>query len=301
MKRAVVLTHEWIVPVLAVLAGTVACGNGSGGQSGNESDAASSGSSGSDAGDARSSSGSSGNDAADATSSGSSGSATADADSSSQLGGDADATFSGANGGDADADGAVGSDADAGPSSATMGPFLGSWSCPYTTDSGYMDSTPFVFTQNPDGTLSSTSMIEIDACTLQWTVSGSTATAIAGEQCGGFTVNSYTFKLEEGPEQGIAFAIATAIEHGTNVEPDGGTSPVDIAGSFAGFCTKDGTGDGGTPTLCEEDPVVGCGAGSVGYLCLGTYSPQALNSSISCPELFIGGSSCCAMAPSGDP
>jgi hypothetical protein len=186
-----------------------------------------------------------------------------------------------------------GSDAgsDAGPS-PTSNAFVGQWSCPYTTNSGFMDSTKMVFTENPDGTLSSTSKILNDDCALTWTVSGSTATALPAT-CGGFSVTSYTFKLE----QGLAFAVATAIQHGTNVAPDGTTTPVDIAGSFGGFCTKDGTADAGTPTICEQDPVVGCGANGVGYLCLGASSPQSLNPAITCPQLFLDGSACCTLGP----
>jgi hypothetical protein len=177
------------------------------------------------------------------------------------------------------------------PDTASPSTFVGEWSCPYTTVSGFMDSTKMVFTSNPDGTLSSTSKIQSDDCALKWTVSGSTANAVAGQTCGSFTVTSYTFKLEHG----IAFAVATAIEHGTNVAPDGGTSPVDISGSFGGFCTKDGI-DAGTPTICEQDLVVGCGANGIGYLCLGTTSPQSMNPAIMCPQLFLGGSSCCTLS-----
>ncbi len=259
--------------------------------------------------------GSSGGQGADASASVPRDGAAADTGSASRIG-DADATFTGPNATDAslDASGSSspngrdasadssddalpdGGNADAGP----MGPFAGSWSCPYQTNSGYMGSTPFVFTQNADGTLTSSSMIEFDACTLQWTVSGSTATAVVAATCGGFTVDSYTFQLEQG-QPGVAFAMATAVEHGVTFGPDGGAIPIDLAGSFAGFCTKDGTGDGGTPIVCEQDPVVGCGGGSVGYLCLGTYSPQTIDPAISCGELFIGGSSCCTLGSSGDP
>ena len=172
--------------------------------------------------------------------------------------------------------------------------FVGAWTCPYTTNSGFMDSTPMVFTANADGTLSSTSKIQSDDCALQWTVSGSTATA-ASATCGGFTVTSYTFKLEQ--QRGLAFAVAMAIEHGTTPAPDGGTTAVDISGGFDGFCTKDGEGDAGTPTVCEQDPVAGCGANGVGYLCLGASSPQSMNPAISCPQVFLGGSSCCTLGP----
>ncbi len=171
------------------------------------------------------------------------------------------------------------------------GAFAGQWTCPYTTNSGFQDSTKFVFTANPDGTLSSTSTIQSDPCTLSWTVSGSTATAMSNQTCGGFTVTSYTFKLEDG----IAFAEATAVEHGTTTGADGGPAPVDIAGGFAGFCTRDGAGDAGTPTVCEQDSLVGCGANGVGYLCVGTTSPESLNSALSCPQLFTDGSSCCTL------
>jgi hypothetical protein len=183
----------------------------------------------------------------------------------------------------------------------TPNAFAGQWSCPYTTNSGYMGSTKMVFSENPDGTLSSTSKIQNDDCALKWTVSGSTATALSPQTCGGFTVTSYTFKLEQ--EQGVSFAVATAVEHGTTAAPDGGTAPVDIAGSFAGFCTKNGTGDagapgdGGTPTVCEQDPAVGCGANGVGYFCLGAVSPQSMNPAITCPQLYLGGSSCCTLGP----
>ncbi len=201
------------------------------------------------------------------------------------------ACSSGGNGGNGQA--SQGGNGPDGGSNATLNAFVGQWSCPYTTNSGFMDSTKMVFTENADGTLSSMSMIQSDACALRWTVSGSTANAVAGATCGGFTVTSYTFKLE----QGVAFAVATAVEHGTTAAPDGGTAPVDIAGSFGGFCTKDGTGDGGAPTVCEQDPVVGCGANAVGYLCLGAVSPQSMNPAIMCPQLFIGGSSCCTLGP----
>jgi len=191
-----------------------------------------------------------------------------------------------------DAGSGAGTDAgtDAGSAAGSTG-FVGQWSCPYMTNSGFMDSTKMVFVKNPDGTLSSTSKIQNDDCALTWTASGSTATAATGQTCGAFTVTSYTFTLE----QGLAFAIATAIQHGTNVATDGTTTPIDIAGSFSGFCTRDGASDGGTPTICEPDPVIGCGANAVGYLCLGTTSPQTSNPAISCPQLFIGGSSCCTL------
>jgi hypothetical protein len=159
--------------------------------------------------------------------------------------------------------------------------------------SGFQDSTKMVFTANADGTLSSTSTIESDACALKWTVSGSTASAAANETCGGFTVNTYTFKLEDKVTD-VAFAVATAVEHGTNVEADGSTNPVDLSGSFGGFCTRDGV-DAGTPTICEQDPVVGCGANGVGYLCQGTSSPSSMNPAISCGQFFTDGSSCCTL------
>ncbi len=38
-------------------------------------------------------------------------------------------------------------------------PFVGQWSCPYTTNSGFMASTKMVFTTNADDTLSSASTI----------------------------------------------------------------------------------------------------------------------------------------------
>ena len=196
------------------------------------------------------------------------------------------------NGQDAGNQDQVGSGRD-GDVGVTPNTFAGQWSCPYSTNSGFTASTKMVFTENADGTLSSRSKILNDDCALKWTVSGSTADALSGQTCGGFTVTSYTFKLE----QGIAFAAATAIQHGTNIAPDGSTQPVDIAGSFAGFCTKDGLGDAGTPTICEQDPSVGCGANGVGYLCLGTNSPQSLNPAISCPQLFLDGSSCCTLGP----
>ena len=198
---------------------------------------------------------------------------------------------SGSHGQSQGGNGGGGSDAGSNPTSSNA--FVGQWTCPYETNSGFMDSTKMVFTENPDGTLSSTSKIQNDDCALKWAVSGSTATAVSPATCGGFTVTSYTFKLE----QGIAFAVATAVEHGTTTAPDGGTAPVDIAGSFGGFCTKDGTADAGTPTVCEQDPVVGCGANGVGYLCLGAASPQSMNPAIMCPQLFIGGSSCCTLGP----
>jgi hypothetical protein len=161
---------------------------------------------------------------------------------------------------------------------------------PYTTNSGFQDSTKFVFTANPDGTLSSTSTIQNDPCTLSWTVSGSTATAMSNQTCGGFTVTSYTFKLEDW----IAFAEATAVEHGTTTGTDGGPAPVDIAGGFAGFCTR---GDAGTPTVCEQDSLVGCGANGVGYLCVGTTSPESLNSALSCRSSSLTAARAAPSAP----
>lgn len=179
-----------------------------------------------------------------------------------------------------------------GGSTPSSNPFVGQWSCPYATNSGYMDSTKMVFSENADGTLSSTSMIQNDACALTWTSSGSLATATTPQTCGSFTVTSYTFKLEQ--QTGLAFAFATAVEHGTNVAPDGTTMPIDISGSFGGFCTRDGTATG-SPKVCEQDPDIGCGANGIGYSCLGVNSPQELNPAISCPELFLGGSSCCTL------
>jgi hypothetical protein len=126
----------------------------------------------------------------------------------------------------------------------TPNPFVGSWSCNYTTNSGYSGSTPFDFTANPDGTLSSTSMLEVTSCTLQWTVSGSTATAVTGQGCGldagGFTVTSYTFIVTGN----TATFSATAIEHGQTIGADGGFVPIDIDGSLMGQCTKNGVDAG---------------------------------------------------------
>ena len=175
--------------------------------------------------------------------------------------------------------------------SGSGNPFLVPWTCPYTTNSGFTASTPMVFSLNADGSLSSTSMINTTSCTLRWTVSGTTATAVSGQMCGSFEVTSYTLKLEGD----VAFFVANAIQHGTNVAADGTTSPIDIAGSFSGFCTNDKKPGAPAKPLCEADPVVGCGANGAGYLCLGVDSPEKLDSSLSCPNIFTGGSACCTL------
>src|SRR6266700_2979469 len=99
---------------------------------------------------------------------------------------------------------------DNGAMAGAQSPFVGQWSCPYTTNSGYMASTKMVFTANADGTLSSTSTINTSPCSLRWTTSGSIATAMRGQVCGPFEVVSYTFKLDGD----VAFFIANAIQHG---------------------------------------------------------------------------------------
>jgi hypothetical protein len=134
-----------------------------------------------------------------------------------------------------------------GGASGPSSPFAGQWTCPYTTNSGFMDSTPMVFTANADGTLSSTSMLQSSECNLKWTVSGETATAASGQTCGpeggagGFTVTSYTFTLTGD----TAMFSATAILHGLNQDADGGFSPIDLSGSLSGTCTR-GAGEGGS-------------------------------------------------------
>jgi hypothetical protein len=170
-------------------------------------------------------------------------------------------------------------------------PFLVPWTCSYATNSGFEASTPMVFSLNADGALSSTSTINTTPCTLQWMTSGTTATAVSGQMCGSFEVTSYTFKLEGD----VAFFIAKAIQHGMNVAADGSTSPVDIAGSFSGFCKNDDKPDAAVKPLCEADPVIGCGANRAGYLCLGVDSPESLDASLSCPSVFTGGSACCTL------
>lgn len=210
------------------------------------------------------------------------------------------ATGGSATGGSATAGNAAGGSATAGSTtggnttSGSDNPFVVPWTCPYTTSSGFMGSMKMVFSVNADGTLSSTSTINTTPCTLQWTTSGMTATAASGQMCGSFEVTSYSFKLEGD----VAFFIANLIQHGVNVAPDGSTSPVDITGSFSGFCTNDDKADVAVKPLCEVDPVIGCGANRAGYLCLGVDSPAKLDSSLSCPSLFTGGSACCTLGPS---
>jgi len=150
-----------------------------------------------------------------------------------------------------------------------------------------------VFSLNADGTLSSTSTINTTPCTLRWMISGTTATAVSGQMCGTFEVTSYTFKVDGD----VAFFVAQAIQHGMNVAPDGTTSPVDIAGSFSGFCSNDQKPGAPVKPVCEVDPVVGCGANRAGYRCLGVDSPEKLDASLSCPSVYTGGSACCTLGP----
>jgi hypothetical protein len=132
--------------------------------------------------------------------------------------------------------------------SGPQSPFAGQWTCPYTTNSGFMDSTPMVFTANKDGTLSSTSTLEDSECNLKWTVSGQTATADSGQTCGpeggppGFSITSYTFTLSGD----TAMFSAAAILHGLNQDADGGFSPIDLSGSLSGTCTRGDGSDGGS-------------------------------------------------------
>jgi hypothetical protein len=123
--------------------------------------------------------------------------------------------------------------------------------------------------------------------------SGTTATAVSGQMCGSFEVTSYTLELEGD----VAFFVAHAIQHGVNVAPDGSTSPIDLEGSFSGFCTNDDKANAPVKPLCEVDPVVSCGANRAGYLCLGADSPTSLDPAISCPSVFTGGSACCTLGP----
>jgi len=124
--------------------------------------------------------------------------------------------------------------------------------------------------------------------------SGTTATAVSGQMCGSFEVTSYVLKLEGD----VAFFVANAVQHGMNVAADGSTTPIDIAGSFTGFCTNDEKSGAAIKPVCEADPVVGCGANRAGYLCLGVDSPETLDASLSCPSIFTGGSACCTLGPS---
>jgi hypothetical protein len=120
-------------------------------------------------------------------------------------------------------------------------PFAGTWTCPYSTNSGYTATTAFDFTVNTDGTLASTtSALPSATCTLTWSVSGSTASVAAGTSCGSFTVTSFTFTLN-----GTAATFTEdAIEHGMNQEADGGFAPIDLSGSVMGTCTQVAIADG---------------------------------------------------------
>src|SRR5260370_13549643 len=111
---------------------------------------------------------------------------------------------------------------DNGAMAGAQSPFVGQWSCPYTTNSGFMAFTKMVFTASADGMLSSTSTINTSPCSLRWTTSGSTATASGGEICGPFEIVSYTFTLDGD----VAFFVAHAIPHGVTQDPDRRTSPV---------------------------------------------------------------------------
>jgi hypothetical protein len=179
----------------------------------------------------------------------------------------------------------------AGNAAGSGNPFLVPWTCPYTTSSGFMGSTPLAFTLNADGTLSSTSMIATTACTLRWMVSGTTAAAVSGQRCGSFEVISYTLKLDGD----VAFFAAKLIQHGINIDADGTMTPIDIEGGFSGFCKNDDKPNAEVKPLCEVDPVISCGANRAGYLCLGVDSPEKMDSAISCPSVYTGGSACCTL------
>jgi hypothetical protein len=194
-----------------------------------------------------------------------------------------------ATGGTANAGNATGGTANAGAGN----PFLAPWTCPYMTNSGFTSSTPMVFSLDDDGTLSSTSTINTTPCTLRWTTSGTTATAVSGQMCGAFEVTSYTLELEGD----VAFFVAHAIQHARNIAPDGSTSPLDLAGSFSGFCTNDDKPNATVEPICKVDPVVGCGANRAGYRCLGVDSPEDFDSALSCPVVFTAGSACCTLGP----
>lgn len=127
---------------------------------------------------------------------------------------------------------------DAGP--VITNPFAGYWTCPFTTNSGFQGTATFDFTLNPDGTLSSTSPeLASAACSLTWSVSGSTATVVAGTTCSGFTINSFTFTVSGD----TASFMEGAVEHGTTPGADGGSVAVDISGSVTGMCTRTGAAD----------------------------------------------------------
>jgi hypothetical protein len=128
-----------------------------------------------------------------------------------------------------------------GGATGPQSPFVGSWTCPYTTNSEFMDTTTMVFKLNADGTLSSTSSLQSSECDLRWSVSGTTATALGGQTCGdggagSFSITSYAFTVNGNQ---VMFS-AAAVLHGLNQTADGGFTPIDLSGTLSGTCTRGG-------------------------------------------------------------
>jgi hypothetical protein len=121
---------------------------------------------------------------------------------------------------------------------AASGPFSGKWKCPFTTNSGYMDSTDMTFMTNGDGTVTADFIMESDPCSLSCSVASGTLTGMPGQLCGaahsGFTVNTFTFTATG---NSATFSI-TATEHGLSTDDNGVTTPVDFNGSLSGTCTR---------------------------------------------------------------
>jgi hypothetical protein len=120
-------------------------------------------------------------------------------------------------------------------SSSPANPFSGpgTWTCPYTTNSGYHDTATIVFSMGDGGALvSTTTSLPPASCTLPWTVSGAKATVPANTTCGGFTITSFSF-VATGDTATFSGA---AVEHGTTPGPDGGPTQIDISGTFNGTC-----------------------------------------------------------------
>lgn len=138
--------------------------------------------------------------------------------------------------------GACSSDGDDAPGTGSPGPsknpFVGTWHCAAQTNSGSAVDTTLKFSENADGSLSSTFTLSAWSCNLSWTASNDTATAAANQLCTGertsMTVNSSTFELDGSTGNWNADVVV----HGINVNPDGSETPIDVAGSVSATCTR---------------------------------------------------------------
>ena len=96
-----------------------------------------------------------------------------------------------------------GSGSDSGSSDGGTAAFVGAWTCVETSDAGPAGTNRIVFAANPDGTLALTPADGSTCSPNKWTVSGSVATAAAGQTCTGglggpYTINSGSFTVSGG-------------------------------------------------------------------------------------------------------